>query len=149
MAPAERAIILDVGTEWLRAGFSTFAEPKLVDSNLVCEETLRTSDFTLQTHVTVGRESARLALMGKAKSCIESGQVRDWNSLEHLWQYTFCKLLGDGADNKLDFPVMCTASLLAPREHLERMTSLMFERFQVSAFYISSTCPLALFAAGG
>lgn len=97
--------------------------------------------------MSIGKDTGKLEEMGKAKSCMKDGYVRDWEHLEHIWLYSLSQLkLGHGDD--VDFPVMVTASLNTPKRDLERMANIMFETFHVESFYVSSTLPLALFAAG-
>jgi actin-related protein len=83
----------------------------------------------------------RLAL----KYPLEHGVVVDWDDMEKLWHHTFVSELRQAPE---EHPVLLTEAPLNPRRNRERMTTMMFETFDVPALYISYQAVLSLYAAG-
>ena len=58
---------------------------------------------------------------------MENGQVRDWDSMVHLWDYIFNdKMKIDTSNSK----VLLTEPPMNPRQNRQKMFEKMFERYR-------------------
>ncbi|XP_058391293.1 actin-related protein T1 [Diceros bicornis minor] len=74
---------------------------------------------------------------------IERGLVTEWDDMEKLWKYLFEWELGVKPCQQ---PVLMVEPSLNPRETREKMAEMMFETFNVPAFYLSNHAVVALYA---
>lgn len=70
--------------------------------------------------------------------------VNDWDEMKQIWQHTFRSELC--VDPK-EHPVLLTEAPLNPTASREKMTEIMFESFNVPAFYVVNQAVLSLYAA--
>ncbi|CAO2590218.1 Actin-related protein T2 [Lemmus lemmus] len=74
---------------------------------------------------------------------IERGLVISWDDMDKLWRHLFEWELGVKPSER---PVLMTEPSLNPRENREKSAEMMFETFEVPAFYLSDQAVLALYA---
>ena len=85
-------------------------------------------------------------LISKLKeSPIEKGVIKDWDIMERIWSEGFRSYIQvtDG-----DSPVLMTEPILNPKKNREKMTEIMFETFNVPAFYLANQAVLSAYANG-
>jgi len=75
---------------------------------------------------------------------IEHGVVKNWDDMEKIWKHTYELLRAD----PMDLPALLTEAPLNPKKNREKMTEIMFEHFQVPAFYVAIQAVLSLYATG-
>ncbi len=76
---------------------------------------------------------------------VENGIVKNWEDMEHLWNYTFYeKLQINPSDNK----VLLTEPPNNPHSNREKLVEEMFEKYQFGAANISIQAMLTLYAQG-
>jgi actin-related protein 2 len=76
---------------------------------------------------------------------MENGIVRNWEDMQHLWDYTFREKLG--IDPK-ECKVLLTEPPMNPKKNRERMVEVMFEKYGFEAVYVAVQAVLTLYAQG-
>ncbi|KAJ7846139.1 actin family [Mycena leptocephala] len=93
----------------------------------------------------VGDEAlAKRGIMGM-KYPIQNGFVRNWADMEEIWHHTFYNELRIAPE---EHPVLLTEAPGNPSENRIQAISIMFEKFNVPAFYMQIGAVLALNASG-
>ena len=79
------------------------------------------------------------------ESPIETGVIKDWDSIEKIWNESFHDHLQATDGDSL---VLMTEPCLNPKTNREKITEIMFEKFNVPAFYLANQAVLAAYAHG-
>lgn len=81
----------------------------------------------------------------KLNSPITNGIVTNWEDMESMWHYTFFNEL---RVEPRDHPVLITEPSMNPKDNREKMTEMMFEKFEIPAMYVSNQSVMSFFAGG-
>ena len=93
----------------------------------------------------IGPRAQELRGLLKIDYPISHGIVEDWADMERIWQYVYTAELATQPQNH---PVLLTEAPLNPRSNRDMAAEVMFERFNVPAFFASMQAVLALYASG-
>ena len=93
----------------------------------------------------VGDEASKLRMMLQITYPLENGIVRNWEDIEHVWDYTFNeKLRIDPSQCKL----LLTEPPMNPKANREKLVQIMFEKYGFQAVYVAIQAVLTLYAQG-
>ena len=93
----------------------------------------------------VGDEAAAVRSALEVAYPVDCGIVRNWEDMEHLWDYTFTKKLQiDPREKK----IMLTEAPLNPVKNRQRTLEKMFEKYEFAGAHVSIQAMLTLYAQG-
>lgn len=93
----------------------------------------------------IGDEAAALRHGLEITYPLDNGIVRNWEDMEHLWDYTFNDKLGI---NPKESRIVLTEAPGNPLENREKMLQKMFEKYEFNAVYVGIQAMLTLYAQG-
>jgi len=144
------AVVLDAGAVTTKTGAAGDEAPKLVFPSCVgyppemAHLQIKPGEsWKGQYTVGLAAERKKDALL---KWPIEEGVVKDWDAMEKLWTHAFAELMVTPAEEYGG--VLLSDAPTNPKDGRERMTHIMFERFQLPNFYLAVQPLLAMYAAG-
>ncbi|KAH9943091.1 brg1-associated factor b [Epithele typhae] len=159
------ALVLDIGSSSLRAGYAGDDAPKaVVPTSFGYMEEKSTSNGDVAMGDAAAPEGEQLsAPKPKAKLYIgqngpslwrsgmqvgnpmHDGLIQNFDPIPSLINHAFSEVMRCSA---ADHPVLVTEAAWNTQANRERMAEIMFEEFQTPAFYIANTGVLNAFAAG-
>lgn len=92
-----------------------------------------------------GDEAAAVRSSLQISYPIENGIVKNWDDMEKLWDYTFHERLEIKTS---EMKIMLTEPPLNPKKNREKLTEMMFEKYQFQGTHISIQAMLTLYAQG-
>lgn len=145
--PFPKAIVIDNGSGIVKAGFAGEDVPRATIPSIVGRPRVHgvmvpmapIKDFY------IGEEAQAKRGILHLQYPIEHGVIHSWDDMEKIWSYTFRDVLDV---SPCDHPVLLTEAPLNPKSNRERMMQIMFEKFGITALYISIQAVLSLYASG-
>jgi actin-related protein len=139
-------LIIDNGSGYCKAGFSGEEGPRAVFPCIVGRPKVPGLMVgSEQKDFFVGTQAEEKRGILKLKYPIEHGIVEDWDDMEKIWDHTFTNELRVVPE---EHNVMLTEAPLNPKVNREKMTSVMFDTFNVPGLYIAIQAVLSLYSAG-
>ncbi|OMJ73507.1 hypothetical protein SteCoe_27807 [Stentor coeruleus] len=139
-------LVIDNGSGVCKAGFAGDDAPKSVFPSIVGRPRLPGIIVgTEQKEVYIGEEAKSKSGVLNLKYPISHGIVTDWEDMERVWHHTFFNELKTAAD---EHPVLLTEVPLNSKTNREKMTQIMFDTFNVPAFYVEKHPVLSLYSIG-
>lgn len=144
----ELPIVADNGTGFVKVGYAGTNFPDHVFPSIVGRPMLRAEE-QLGTipikDIMVGDEAAAVRSMLQISYPMENGIIRNWEDMQHLWDYTFNeKLKVDTKDRK----ILLTEPPMNPLANREQMCEIMIETYGFYGVSVAIQAVLSLYAQG-
>jgi len=140
-------VIIDNGSGMVKAGFAGEEGPRAVFPSIVGRpKTQQTMHGVTQKNEYIGDEAMQKKGILNLAYPIDHGIVSSWEDMEKVWHHTFYNELRVA-------PEECVGCILTeaprnPKANREKMTTIMFETFQVKNMYVAIQAVMSLYAAG-
>lgn len=139
-------IVIDNGSGIMKAGLAGDDAPRAVFPSIVGRTRIAGVQLGVdQKDSFVGDEARSKSDMLNVKHPIERGVISDWDDVERLWHHAFYNELRVAPDNH---PLLFTENILNPKFIREKTTQMIFEVFNIPAFYMAAQPVLALYSSG-
>lgn len=142
-------IVCDNGTGFVKVGyagqnFPTAIFPSMIGRPILRAEEAITDNVELKD-IMCGDEAAAVRATLDIKYPVENGIVKNWEDMEHLWNYTFYEKMGIRPQ---EHKIMLTEPPQNPVKNREKLIEKMFETYQFAAANVSIQAMLTLYAQG-
>jgi len=141
-------VICDNGTGFVKCGFAGAQFPTAIFQSMVGRPILRYEEKVQGLEIKdimVGDEASIARSMLKISYPLENGIVKDWNDIDHIWDYTFNEKLKIKPE---DCKILLTEPPLNPHKNRQLMLQKMFEKYKFKAVYVAIQAILTLYAQG-
>jgi actin beta/gamma 1 len=133
----EIGLVVDNGCYQIKAGFASDDAPRCVIANAI--GAAESGESFVGDNAQCKRDIVDI-------SCpISRGVIGDWDSMEMIWDYVFTSELRTSPVNK---PIFMSESPLSCKSQRERISTVIFEKFQASSFYIAPEPVFPMYASG-
>nr|VZI15730.1 unnamed protein product [Spirometra erinaceieuropaei] len=137
------ALVFDFGSYTLRGGFAGEDTPKIdIPSNVgsvPSKDDASVAKRIIGSNVFVPRENMEV------KPFLKEGLVEDWDVFEDVVAYMINYLI---PYERTQHPVLFSEPAWNPKLKREKMTEILFEKFELPAFYLAKNAALTCFANG-
>jgi len=134
------SVVIDLGSYSVKAGFAGDSAPTVEFPTVIGRPK---NNFGPQDDF-VGHEAMQKGHVLKLGYPIQKGVVKNWEDAEAVLHQAFKEL----KVHPEEYKVLVTETSTNPKENREKLTEMMFKKFDVPAFYVSMQATLGLFASG-
>lgn len=145
------AVVIDLGSNSVRAGFAGEDAPKIDFPTHMGSRTVEAMEtdgsdnanfkkYILGTsHITYPREQVEI------ESPLKNGMIDNWDMFETIIDHTFENYLKSDIDQH---PILMSEPALNERAKREKLAEVMFEKYNIPAFFVCKSPVLSAFASG-
>ena len=152
MCDEEQAgIVVDNGSDTIKAGFAGDDEPRCACPSLIGRPKHKAAIIAAPAiaqklkDIYVGSEAKSKPGLISTKRPIEKGIITNFDDMEKLWHHIFYNELRIEPKENC---ILLTEAAMNPKANREKMTQIMFEKFDTPATYIALQAVLSLYASG-
>eukprot|EP00039_Didymoeca_costata_P031272 m.33961 g.33961 ORF g.33961 m.33961 type:complete len:497 (+) comp8641_c0_seq2:117-1607(+) len=145
-------LVIDIGSNTIKVGYAGEEVPVVMVSSVAGH--VRGEHFMdLDRHAHVdkdayyGDEVWALKDVLTIKRIVKKGVIQDWKDFEELLSQILFEELKLPKDLS-EYPVLLTEPPFTPRKQREKLMTLMFDKYNVAAVYVSNTATLSMFSTG-
>ena len=140
-------IIIDIGSAYVKIGFSGEPSPRFVFPCITGTEKYKSVMVDVSARsMYVGNDVSRMRGVLKIKHPIERGQIMDWDSYYEILNYIFYSLLR--IDDLSNYPVFYCEAPFIQGETKEYIARLLLETHRAKSLVMMPTPLLSLFSVG-
>ncbi|KAJ5080504.1 actin [Anaeramoeba ignava] len=141
-----QAIVLDNGSFEIRTGFAGDDAPRTVTSSVIGEKLNQYDNYSTSSKTEyIGNEAQKNREILNLNYPIQRGIVEDWDNMEKMWDNIFANQI---KINPNQHPILMINPPFNPKSHREKTIQIMFETFDIPAFYIANSGVLSLYSSG-
>jgi actin-related protein len=140
------AVVIDNGSGMCKAGLSGDDAPRSSFPSIVGRPKYDNVMVGMNSkEAYVGEEAQSKKGVLTMRYPIEHGIVNNWDDMTKIWHHCFYNEL---RVTPSEHPCLLTEAPRNPKQNRERMTEIMFEKFEVPAFYLAIQAVLSLYSSG-
>jgi len=137
---------MDNGSDLTKVGYSGEEMPRKVFSTLVGRPKEAGKALGIdQLDYYVGQEAEARRAKLRLNRPVVRGEVGTWQDLEDLWDYMYTNELRISAQTQ---PCLISEEPLNPKSNREKAIEVLFETFDIPAFFIGNQAVLSLYTSG-
>ena len=142
-----QTVVIDNGSGMVKAGFAGEEAPRCVFPAIVGRPKHASAmQGVNQKSEYIGEEANQKRGILELNYPIAAGIVESWEDMEKVWQHTFYNELRVTPTELKG--VLLTEAPRNPKQNREKMTTIMFETFEVPNCYVAIQAVMSLYAAG-
>ena len=141
-----KSIVIDNGSFNIKAGFNGDEIPKISLRNVIGEN--KDDDgkkVGTEKEIIIGEEALNKRGMLNIKFPMKRSMIKDWESLEKIWNYIFTNEL---KVNQKEYNILISQPINNIKENKEKIAEIMFESFNIPGLYLADSTILTLYSAG-
>jgi actin, other eukaryote len=140
------SLVLDNGSGVCKIGYSADDAPKSVFPSIVGKPRMPGIIIGIeQKDSYIGEEAQSRRGVLNMTYPIEHGVVKNWDDMEKVWTHAFANELRIATD---EHHIFITEASLNPKQNREKMTQIMFDKFNINSFYVGNQSVLSLYSIG-
>ncbi|KAL9649846.1 hypothetical protein ABK040_009659 [Willaertia magna] len=141
------AIVVDIGSYTTKAGFAGEETPKALVPSVVGIEYDGQEKSKIKDYYIGNKEISYVRPYMEIESIydIETGELNNFDHVERIMHYVYDERLGIKSN---DHPLLMSEVPYCSNTNREKLTSLMFEKFNLPSFFLSKQPVLSCFANG-
>ena len=149
MVDAQKTIVIDNGSGFIKAGFAGEDAPRAVFPNIVgrLKKGSVYKSLTQQSEF-IGDQAIKTRGLFNLQYPIIAGMIESWEDMEKIWHHTFYNELRCDPEEAVGVSMIVPLINNEVKKQLEKMVNLLFEKFQIKNFYLADQSATSLFAAG-
>ncbi|XP_075248223.1 actin-1-like [Convolutriloba macropyga] len=137
------AVVIDCGSGLVKAGYAGEGLPRSVFPDVVGQP--KSMFGNMKDYPYVGDEAIAKRGVLALKYPVSQGTISNFDQMEAVWEHTFSNELRISPS---DHPLMLTNFSTAPVALSEKMTQIMFEKFNCPALYLGKQAEMSMFGVG-